>query len=121
MRMSLVRRCAGGVLVVFLAAVGLSGASADLPEMEHLPTAEPETVGMSSERLERLDRVMQDYIDRNEVAGVVTLVARRGKVVHFSATGQRDVEHGGTDDTRHHLPHGVDDQADRLGGVDDAV
>ena len=92
--MSVTRWCALGVVAVLSAAVGLSGASADLPEMEHLPTAEPETVGMSSERLERLDRVMQDYIDRNEVAGVVTLVARRGKVVHFSASGQRDVEHG---------------------------
>ena len=54
--------------------------------MDGVPTAEPEAVGMSSARLERLDRVMQSYVDREEVAGVVTLVARRGKVVHFSAT-----------------------------------
>ena len=38
---------------------GLQGAAADLPVMDGLPTAEPETVGMSSERLERLDEVMQ--------------------------------------------------------------
>ena len=71
---------------------GLRGAPADLPEMDGVPTARPETVGMSSERLERLDRVMQSYVQREEVAGVVTLVARRGKVVHFSAAGRRDVE-----------------------------
>ena len=81
---------------VFLVAVtvGLANAPVDLPDMDGVPTAEAETVGMSSERLERLDRVMQGYIDRNEVAGVVTLVARHGKVVHFSALGKRDAESG---------------------------
>ena len=78
--------------LLMTAVAGLRGAPADLPEMAGVPTAEPETVGMSSERLERLDRVMQGYVDRGEVAGVVTLVARRGKVVHFSAAGRRDVE-----------------------------
>ena len=85
-----------GVVAVaaLVGAVGLASAPSDLPEMDGVPTAEPEVVGMSSERLERLDRVMQGYIDRNEVAGVVTLVARREKVVHFSAAGQRDAENG---------------------------
>ena len=73
---------------------GLKGGAADLPQIPGVPTAEPETVGMSSERLERIDRVMQAYIDRQETAGVVTLVARRGKVVHFSALGERDAERG---------------------------
>lgn len=68
--------------------------SAKLPQMPGVPTAEPESVGMSSERLKKLDGVMQGYIDRNETAGVVTLVARKGKVVHFSALGERDVESG---------------------------
>ena len=78
--------------LLMAAGVGLRGASADLPVMDGVPTAEAEAVGMSTARLERLDRVMQGYVDREEVAGVVTLVARRGKVVHFSAAGQRDVE-----------------------------
>tara|TARA_B100001123_G_scaffold368714_1_gene429931 strand:- start:7536 stop:8822 length:1287 start_codon:yes stop_codon:yes gene_type:complete len=69
-------------------------ASSDLPSMSGVPTAEPESVGMSSERLEKLDAVMQAYIDRNETAGVVTLVARKGKVVHFSSLGMQDVEAG---------------------------
>ena len=82
----------GAVLVVM--PVGLATAPADIPQMDGLPTAEPEAVGMSSERLQRLDRVMQGYVDRDEVAGVVTLVARHGKVVHFSALGERNVESG---------------------------
>jgi CubicO group peptidase (beta-lactamase class C family) len=49
---------------------------------------------MSSARLERLDAVMQAYIARDEIAGAVTLVARRGRVVHFSALGKQDVKNG---------------------------
>ena len=49
---------------------------------------------MSSERLERLDAMLQGYIDDDMVAGVVSLVARDGKVVHHSALGSRYVEGG---------------------------
>jgi CubicO group peptidase (beta-lactamase class C family) len=54
--------------------------------------ATPESVGMSTERLNRLTLVMQRGIDDGEVAGVVTLVARRGKIVHHEALGKRDRE-----------------------------
>ncbi len=62
------------------------------PGSAGLPTAKPEEVGMSSERLARIRVAMQRYIDRKEVPGVVTLVARRGKVVHFDALGFRNAE-----------------------------
>jgi CubicO group peptidase (beta-lactamase class C family) len=58
-----------------------------------LPTASPESVGMSSERLGRLDAVMHGWVDGGRIAGVVTLVARRGKVVHLDTYGMADVEH----------------------------
>lgn len=57
-----------------------------------VPMTKPEKVGMSSERLERLNGVMQGYIDDGLLAGTVTLVARRGKVVHFEAQGYRYAE-----------------------------
>jgi hypothetical protein len=44
---------------------------------------------MSSERLTRLGAKMQSYIDGNRLAGAVTLVARRGKVVQLEAQGWR--------------------------------
>jgi CubicO group peptidase (beta-lactamase class C family) len=47
---------------------------------------------MSSERLERVSNAVQGYIDRDEIAGAVTLIARRGKVVHFESQGFRDKE-----------------------------
>lgn len=59
-----------------------------------VPTASPSSVGMSKSRLDRVTTAMQRYIDRKEVPGVVTLVARRGKVVHFEAQGSRWVEEG---------------------------
>ncbi|MFN3237823.1 MAG: serine hydrolase domain-containing protein [Pseudomonadales bacterium] len=57
-----------------------------------LPTTKPERVGMSSERLERIAPVMQQYIDDELVAGTVTIIARKGRVVHFEAQGNMDAE-----------------------------
>ena len=62
--------------------------AADLP----IPSARPEDVGLSSARLARLKAAMQGYVDRREVAGVVTLVARHGKLAHFDSIGYRDAE-----------------------------
>lgn len=59
-----------------------------------LPMADPESVGMSSERLARIAPAMQQYIDDQLVPGVVTLVARKGKVVHFETHGYMDVDSG---------------------------
>ena len=56
-----------------------------------IPTGKPEDVGMSSERLARIGPAMQRAIDAGEIAGVVTLVARRGRVVHFEAYGYSDI------------------------------
>jgi CubicO group peptidase (beta-lactamase class C family) len=57
-----------------------------------LPSASPESVGLSAERLERVERVMQEYVDRGRIAGVVTLIARHGKVAHFQSYGRLDIE-----------------------------
>jgi CubicO group peptidase (beta-lactamase class C family) len=86
------KRLAIVVLAIAVVHAWSNSGAAELPRIDGVPTATPESVGMSSERLERLDAVMQAYIDRRDVAGVVALVARRGKVVHFSALGQRDVD-----------------------------
>ena len=69
--------------------------------VQGLPRAEPEEVGMSSERLGRIRTAMQRYVDRQLVPGVVSLVARHGRVVHLDTIGLRDVEAGTpmTDDT----------------------
>ncbi len=58
------------------------------------PATTPESVGLSTERLERLRAVMQEYADSGRVAGVVTYVARNGRVAHLEAAGMADVEAG---------------------------
>jgi hypothetical protein len=59
-----------------------------------LPEAKPEDVGMSAERLCRIHEAVQPYTDDSRLPGVVTLVARRGRLVHFEAQGRADVESG---------------------------
>jgi CubicO group peptidase (beta-lactamase class C family) len=58
------------------------------------PTASPESVGLSSERLERLTNAMQRYIDKDQLAGTVSLIARNGKVVHVESQGWKNKETG---------------------------
>ena len=57
-----------------------------------LPTAEPEEVGMSSERLARIGQKMQQYITSGRIQGAVSAVARHGKVVHFEAIAQMQIK-----------------------------
>lgn len=57
-----------------------------------LPKAGPEKVGLSAERLKRIDRLVQRYIDQGEIAGAVTLVARKGQIAHLNAQGVMDLD-----------------------------
>ena len=57
-----------------------------------LPIAVPEEVDISTEHLERIRPIMQGYVDDGHIAGLLTAVARRGKIVHFETIGMRDVE-----------------------------
>ncbi|HZR31226.1 MAG TPA: serine hydrolase domain-containing protein [Terriglobales bacterium] len=61
---------------------------------QDLPVAKPETVGLSSERLERIGTAVQRSIHEKRIAGAVTLVARRGHVVWFKPQGMADRETG---------------------------
>ena len=55
---------------------------------------EPESVGMSSERLASIDRHFRQYVDDGRLPGWQIVVARKGKVVHHSTYGHRDIEGG---------------------------
>jgi CubicO group peptidase (beta-lactamase class C family) len=52
----------------------------------------PEVVGCSSARLARIKPVMQSYVDHHGFAGLSTLLARRGHVIHFEQIGWQDRE-----------------------------
>ena len=57
-----------------------------------LPVVEPEAVGLSTERLSRIDKVMEKHVAQQKIAGGVILLARHGKIAHLSAYGMMDVE-----------------------------
>ncbi len=67
---------------------------ADVPgqSARNLERTAPEDAGMSSERLERLSAAMQGLVDDGKLAGITTLIARHGKVVHFGTFGDQDIE-----------------------------
>ena len=52
----------------------------------------PETAGMNARRLERIGPAMQAYVDRGVYAGIATLIARRGQIVHAQEFGWLDKE-----------------------------
>jgi CubicO group peptidase (beta-lactamase class C family) len=73
--------------------VGLSRVVAAMsPKEEIMDLAAPGSAGMSAARLARIAPAMQRLVDRGEVAGVVTWLARHGKVVHCAAVGALDRE-----------------------------
>ncbi len=58
--------------------------------MDAIVTAKPEDVGLSSQRLERVNGWAQRLVDDGRLAGVTTMVARRGRVVHLHSCGMAD-------------------------------
>jgi len=59
-----------------------------------LNVVSPESVGLSSERLSRIDNIMQEALDQKRNAGMVVLVARHGSVAYHKAYGFADIESG---------------------------
>jgi CubicO group peptidase (beta-lactamase class C family) len=57
-----------------------------------LPASAPERVGISAERLKRVTALLDRYIQKGEIAGAVSLVARKGSLVHLQAQGMADLE-----------------------------
>src|SRR5215475_2503110 len=59
-----------------------------------LPTAKPEQVGMSSQRLSRIEPWLKQEIEAGRLPGAVVLVARKGKLVYSEAVGFQDKNAG---------------------------
>lgn len=79
-------------LVLFVTMLSLAMAQSTAAAEPHL--ASPESVGFSSERLQRLDALLQRVVNEKEYAGVVTLLARHGKIVHLKAFGKSELASG---------------------------
>ncbi|CAA9272937.1 MAG: Beta-lactamase class C-like and penicillin binding proteins (PBPs) superfamily [uncultured Cytophagales bacterium] len=75
---------------LFTCIVGLT--LAQTPRTYTLQEAGPEAAGFSAERLGRMDRVIQEYVDQKRIPGAVALVARHGKIIYYKGFGQDDVD-----------------------------
>ncbi|MDG1025604.1 MAG: serine hydrolase [Gammaproteobacteria bacterium] len=84
----LIKRSSLGLLVLPLFLLS------SIAQANDFPTAAPEKVGVSSDRLQRLSKTMQRYIDSNMLAGTVSLVSRNGKVIHVESQGWKNKETG---------------------------
>lgn len=60
-------------------------------EPTYMPSAKAESVEMSDDGLSAIDELFREKIDAGKIQGGVTIVARKGKVVHFSTHGKMDV------------------------------
>ena len=100
----MIRQCAGNAVglagAVAAAAFALAAfvpaalAQSSAPDDAGLPVASPGAVGMSADGLDRIGPAMQAYVDDGRLAAVMTMVARRGQVVHWETVGTRDTAAG---------------------------
>ena len=74
--------------LLFLIAAGINCLFAASP----LPTTSPRRAGLSPQRLERMHRGIQTYIDQGKHAGAVCVIARNGKIADVTSYGYRDLE-----------------------------
>jgi len=73
------------LITAFTLAVNITAQSPVLKE------AAPSTAGVSAERLSRIDKLIQEYVDKKWIAGGVALVAKDGKIVYYKAIGYDDI------------------------------
>lgn len=59
---------------------------------QNLETATPESVGMSSTRLKRIDATLNEYIEKGRIPGAVALIMRDGKLVYYESFGYENIE-----------------------------
>jgi len=76
------------LLILTLLTAGRTAVAGDLP------TAKPEQVGLSSERLARITQVLRADVERGQIPGAVVVVARKGRAAYVQAVGFRDKASG---------------------------
>ncbi len=79
--------------VLFFSLFCVSGSTqGNINDKTTLPEANPETAGISPERLSKIDAMLKEAIADDEIPSAVALIARNGKIVFFNAYGMDDTE-----------------------------
>jgi CubicO group peptidase (beta-lactamase class C family) len=89
------RKITSAIFAVLVASLGFTPLRAQQsgPAIDMTPVS-PESVGFSSQRLERLHTFIQGVVDKKELSGAVTILARHGKIVDYRTYGVRDFASG---------------------------
>jgi len=85
------------LIFTFLVLFFFTGLTAQTKSQKKSPVlteASPESVGISSERLARIDQMCAEAVKNGDVPGIVSLVTRNGKIVHWKAYGMADNQAG---------------------------
>jgi CubicO group peptidase (beta-lactamase class C family) len=78
--------------VFVLSLLAAAGAVVAAPAVAPLPMADAATLGFDPVRLQRLDAVIQDHVDRKQIAGGIMYIARDGQTAHLRTFGMQDIE-----------------------------
>ncbi len=81
-------------LLVLFFFTGISAQTKSLQKSPLLSEASPESVGISPERLARIDRMCEEEVANGNLPGIVSLVARNGKIVLWKAYGMAENQTG---------------------------
>ena len=82
------------ILVVFIGLGGILAQTKSIKKSPVLTEATPESVGISSERIARIDQMCTDAVKKGDLPGIVSLVARNGKIVQWKAYGMANNQEG---------------------------
>lgn len=81
-------------LTWFFTAILVLGSLNTFTATAQVAQADPEALGLSAQRLSRLDAAVQSYIEQEQIAGAVTLIRRRGQTAQLKSYGMMDIEAG---------------------------
>ena len=80
------------ICIFALLVYSLTLVAADPRGPGNFPAVDPESVGLSAERLARATRAMEEDVAAGRIAGAIGVVARRGKIAYFEVRGDADRE-----------------------------
>ena len=82
------------LLIISSLSIGVIGQTPSIQKAPKLSVASPESQGISAQRLEWIDQMIEEEISEGHIPGAVALIARNGKIVYHKAFGTAEASSG---------------------------